>query len=95
MVDDDFDVMGSMASILFNAELKLSVDETFKNKDLADDIRAADGYILVDGVELMKLQAAYQIVKGVPEQQLEFFARIRDAEEVGVAEVEEAEEAKP
>ena len=95
MVDDDFDVKGSMASILFNAELKLSVDETFKNKDLADSIRAADGYILVDGAELMKLQAAYQIVKGVPEQQLEFFARIRDAEEVGVAEVEEAEEAKP
>ena len=87
MVKDDFDVKGSMASILFNQELKLNVDETFQAKDLADKIRGSNSSVLVDGAELGKLQAAYKIIKGIPEQQLEFFRRIRDAEEV---EVEEA-----
>ena len=87
-----YDVKESLALILFNSELKLSIDESFRSKDLADKIRASEnGNIIVDSAEMAKIKSAYNIVKGPGEHELEFFRRIKDAEEV---EMEEAKDKK-
>ena len=83
MVKDDFDVKDSLAAILFNRELDLTIEKTFEAKELADKIRAAKGkYVIVDQKDMDRIRAAYNVIKSPPEIQLEFFARIRDAEEV-------------
>ena len=92
MVRDDFDVKGSLASILFNQELRLSVEETFEAKEVADKIRAAKDYVLLDSKEMDRVRASYKVIKGIPEQQLEFFKRIRDAEEIEAAASEPEDE---
>jgi len=85
-----YDVKESLALILFNSELKLSIDESFRSKDLADKIRASEnGSIIVDSAEMAKIKQAYNIVKGPGEHELEFFRRIKDAEEVEMEEVKE------
>ena len=85
-----YDVKESLALILFNQDLKLSIDESFRSKDLADKIRASEnGSIIVDSAEMAKIKQAYNIVKGPGEHELEFFRRIKDAEEVEMEEVKE------
>lgn len=89
-VADDFDVKGSLAGMLFNPELKLSVPESFDMKDLADKIRGANTHVLLDSAEMAKLKRAYDVVKSPPETALECLRRIRDAEKIEVKEVEDA-----
>ena len=87
MVKDEFDVQDSLAAILFNRELELNVEKTFTAKDLADKIRAAKkNVVILDQKEMDMVKAAYNVIKSPPELQLEFFARIRDAEEVELVE---------
>ena len=82
-----YDVKESLALILFNQELKLSIEESFKAKDLADKIRASqNGSVIVDAMEMARIRQAYNIVKGPGEHELEFFRRIKDAEEVEMEE---------
>jgi len=88
-----YDVKESLATILFSQELKLTIDEAFDAKKLADKIRSHDGSILVDNLEMGKLRRAYGLIKAPGEHELEFFSRIRDAEEVDVAEVEKVKPA--
>ena len=87
-VADDFDVKGSLAGMLFNPELRLTVPESFEMKDLADKIRGANHYVLLDSAEMAKLKRAYDAVKSPPETALECLRRIRDAEKVEVKEAE-------
>ena len=86
MVKDDFDVQDSLAAILFNRELEHNVEQTFKAKDLADKIRAAKKFVILDQKEMDMVRAAYNVIKSPPELQLEFFARIRDAVETELEE---------
>ena len=78
----NYDVKGSMAELLFHPDQKLTVDETFDVKKLADRIRAAGSEVLVDQMDLMRLRRAYQTMRSPAEEDLEFFQRIRDAQEV-------------
>ena len=85
-VADKFDVKGSLAGMLFNPELRLTVPESFEMKDLADKIRGANAHVLLDSAEMAKLKRAYDAVKAPPETALECLRRIRDAEKVEVKE---------
>ena len=87
-----FDVKGSVAAILFNRDLKLTVDESFTAKALADKIRAAKDHVLLDSGEMKRVREAYSIIRGPAEHELEFLRRIKDAVEVEAAEVVEEEE---
>lgn len=87
-VKDQFDVKGSLAGMLFNQELRLTVPESFEMKDLADKIRAAKTHVLLDSAEMARLKRAYDAVKAPPETALECLRRIRDAEKIEVKEVE-------
>ena len=84
--EDEFDCKGSLADILFNPLLKLSVDKAFQAHDLAEKIRAANAHVLLDNKEMEMVRAAYAVITAPTENQLEFFKRIRDAEEVDVRE---------
>ena len=84
----ELSVKDNLVSILFHSELKLGAEEMFKAKDLADKIRAAKNYLLVDKSEMDRLKRSYAIVKGLPERFIEFLGRIRDAEEVSLKEDE-------
>ena len=80
------DVQENLAAMLFHAELKLAPEEMFKAKDLADKIRAAKDYVLLDTVEMERIKRSYVLLKGLPERFIEFLMRIRDAGEVSLKE---------
>jgi hypothetical protein len=86
-VMDDYDVKGSLSRLLFHPELKLTVDQAFQQKDLVDRIRAAGDFVIVDVFEMQRIRAAYGVLRSPDEQDLEFFRRIRDAEELEAGEV--------
>ena len=83
----NFNVKESLAQMLFNPELRLSIDQSFEAKDLADKIRSSKDGVLVDQKEMEMLRRSYNVVKSPKEHEMEFFKRIRDAEEVKVEEV--------
>ena len=88
-VADQFDVKGSLAGMLFNPALQLTVPESFDMKDLADKLRGANSHVLLDSAEMARLKRAYDVVKSPPETALECLRRIRDAEKIEVKEVDE------
>jgi hypothetical protein len=83
---DDYDVKDSLARLLFHPELKLSVDQAFEQKNLVERVRAAKDFVLVDQFEYARMKAAYAVIRSPEEQDLEFFKRIRDAEETEAGE---------
>lgn len=85
---DALSVRDNLSSMLFHAELRQGPEEMFKAKDLADKIRAAEDYVLIDKTELDRINASYKLLKGLPEHFLPFLMRIRDAEEVSLKEDE-------
>lgn len=82
-----FNVKDSLASILFHPELRLSVIDSFKAQDLANKIRKSGDDVLVDSGEMDMIKRSYNVIKAPQEYELEFFRRIRDAEEVEVEEI--------
>jgi len=84
------DVQENLAAMLFNTGLRLGPEELFKAKDLADKIRRADDYVLLDQIQMDRVKAAYLMLVGIPERYVEFLMRIRDAEEVPLKEDEDA-----
>lgn len=86
MEHDTISVRDNLASMLFHAELRQGPEEMFKAKDLADKIRAAGDFVLVDRPEMDRINASYKLLKGLPERFIEFLMRIRDAEEVSLKE---------
>lgn len=85
--EDDFDVQGSLCDILFNRDLQLKPEEGFKAYDLAKKIRAAKSHVILDGEEIAMVRKAYEALKGVSENMVEFLRRVRDAEQVKLGEV--------
>ncbi len=83
----DYDVKGSMRSLLFHPGQQLTVDETFENNDLAKRIKGAADSIILDKDDMRRLRRAYAAMRAPSEEDLEFFSRIKEAEEVEVAEV--------
>lgn len=92
MKEDDFDVRGSLCDILFNRDLQLKPEDGFKAYDLAKKIRSANSHIILDGQEIAQVRKAYEALKGVSENMVEFLRRIRDAEMVKLGEVKDAAE---
>jgi len=89
MVEDEFDVKGSLAAILFNPTLQLKPQEGFEAHDLAKKIRAADGHVILDSRERGMVTRAYEALRGVTENQIEFLRRISEAEEVTMEEAKD------
>ena len=81
-VMDNYDVKGSLTRLLFHPDLKLTVDQAFEQKALVDRIRAAKDFVIVDAFEMQRIKAAYGVLRSPDEADLEFFRRIRDAEEL-------------
>ena len=92
--EDDFDVQGSLCDILFNRELQLKPDDAFKAYDLAKKIRSAKSFVIFDGTEIAQVRRAYEGLKGITENMVEFCRRIRDAEMVKLGEVSDEAENK-
>uniref|UniRef100_A0A6M3J7R1 Uncharacterized protein n=1 Tax=viral metagenome TaxID=1070528 RepID=A0A6M3J7R1_9ZZZZ len=88
MIQDEFDVQGSLCDILFNRELQVKPQDAFKAHDLAEKIRAARSIVVLDSEEMGMVRKAYDALKGVTENMIEFLSRIRDAEEIGLGEVD-------
>ncbi len=82
-----YDVKGSMRSLLFHPGQELTVDETFENADLAKRVREAGDTITLDKDDMRRLRRAYSAMRSPQEDDLEFFRRIKEPEEIEVAEV--------
>ena len=74
-----FDVVESLASLVFSRDLALDPDGMFRAKDIADKIRAAGETVTLDEQEMEHLNEAYKLLRGLPEYFIECLARIRDA----------------
>lgn len=85
-----YKVKESLAAMLFLPDLKLTLEEAFKAKELADRVRASDSYILLDSAEMTRIRQSYNIIRGPGEHELEFFRRIKEAKEVEAGEIEDA-----
>jgi|TARA_R100000501_G_C2613618_1_gene107604 hypothetical protein len=88
----DFDVKDTLASMCFNRDLQLEPEGMFKAKDIADKIRSANKTVVLDNEEMEHLRKAYRLLKGLPEGFVEFLSRIRDAEEIALAQVDEKQD---
>ncbi len=80
------DVQDNLAKMLFHTGLQQGPEEMFKAKDLADKIRAAKDFVLLDREEMDRIKKSYALLKGLPEHYIEFLRRVRDAEEVSLKE---------
>lgn len=92
MKEDEFDVKGSLSDILFHKELNLRPPDAFEAYELAKKIRSADKFVILDGSEMARVRSAYDCLKGISENQIEFCRRIRDAEEVSLREARDVVE---
>ncbi len=79
---ENVDVKDNLADMLFNPQLKLRPEELFEAKDLADKIRASEDTLILDTKEMDAVKRAYNALRGLPEQLIEFLRRIKDAEEI-------------
>ena len=84
-VKAEFDVKGSLSSILFNPALNLTVPQAFEAKDLADRIQAASGFVLLDRMDKVRLDQAYNAIRSPNINSLVLLMRIRDMESVEVS----------
>ena len=83
-----YDIIGSFKELLFHPEQKLTVPESFENMELLKKLEGiASDYILVDSGEYRRIMRAYSAMTAPGPDDMEFFRRIRDAEEVPVKEV--------
>jgi len=82
-----YDIIGSFKELLFHPEQKLTVPESFENLELLKKLEAAGDFILVDSGEYRRIMRAYSAMTAPGPDDMEFFRRIRDAEEVPVKEV--------
>ncbi len=87
-----FDVVESLAGLCFNQDLKLDVDGMFFAKKLADKLRVAGKFVVLDDKEMEHINSAYHLLKGLPEHFVECLERIRDAEKVELAEANKNKE---
>tara|TARA_Y100000310_G_C20659512_1_gene803907 strand:- start:1368 stop:1775 length:408 start_codon:yes stop_codon:yes gene_type:complete len=85
----DFDVKETLASLCFNRDLQLEPEGMFKAKEIADKIRSANKTVVLDNEEMEHIRKAYKNLKGLPERFVEFLGRIRDAEVIQLAQVDE------
>tara|TARA_Y100000310_G_scaffold333073_1_gene409889 strand:+ start:1545 stop:1907 length:363 start_codon:yes stop_codon:yes gene_type:complete len=86
-VEDTFKVKESLGQILFMPELKLSIDDAFEHKTLADKIRGTKGdHVILDQSEMDKINKALSLVKSPAENQLEFYRRLKEPEDVELVE---------
>ena len=84
---DEFDVQGSLADIIFNRDLNLKPAEAFEAYDLSKKIKSAKMHVVLDSKEMAMVRRAYDSLKGIGENMVPFLMRIRDAEEIQLAEV--------
>ena len=86
-VKQEYDVKGSMVNLLFHPGQELTVDETFENYELVKRIREAGDSLILDKDDMRRLRRAYAAMRSPTEDDLEFFRRIKEPEEIEVAEV--------
>ena len=86
METTDFDVKESLAGLCFNRDMMLEVEDMFKAKEIADKIRGAKNSVILDTAQMEHIRKGYKLLKGLPEDFVEFLERIRDAEEVSLKE---------
>ena len=79
-----YDVKGSYATVLFNPALQLTVPQAFEAKELIDRISEANGSLLLDKQDYMRLQRSVDALRAPAIEDLELLRRIRDAEKVEV-----------
>lgn len=85
-VTKDFDVVESLAGLVFNQDLKLDAEGMFRAKKIADKIRAAGKFVILDEKEMEHLNDGYHVLRGLPEHFIECLERIRDAQKVELTE---------
>jgi hypothetical protein len=82
-----YDIIGSFKELLFHPKQELSVPDSFENLELLKKLESAGDFILVDSGEYRRIMRAYNTMTAPGPDDMEFFRRIRDAEEVPVKEV--------
>lgn len=82
-----YDIIGSFQELLFHPGQELTVPESFENMELLKKLKSADGFILVDSGDYRRMMRAYHAMRSPAPDDMEFFRRIKDAEEVPVKEV--------
>jgi hypothetical protein len=81
-----FNVKETIAKCLFLTDLNLTFEQAFESKKLADRVREANGFIILDKQDMQKLRSVYNILRSPAEHELEFGRRIKEAEEVPLEE---------
>lgn len=89
----EYDIKGSFRELLFHPKQELTVPESFENAELFTKMKAAGEFVLVDSGEYRRIMRAYNAMTAPGPDDLEFFARIRDAVEVPVEEVPDKDKA--
>jgi len=78
--EDDYDVKGSLVTILLAPALQLSGSELRRNGKIADKIEAATDEIALEDAEYVVLQDALDKVRGFGKNDRELVARVWGAE---------------
>jgi hypothetical protein len=81
-----FDVRGSIAACLYHPDLKLYARDLLDNDRLAQKIKAATDFVLVEDAEYEKVKAAFETIKGFEINDVELVKRVLEAEKVEVQE---------
>ena len=81
---DEYDVKGSLVSILFMPGNNVNARESFKRQVLANQIETANGSVLLEEADWQKLVDAAEKLENVGRNDVEFMHRILDASQVEI-----------
>lgn len=86
MLNVDYNVKEMLVGVLLHPSLGLTGLELYNRTPLADKIKKADGFLLLEEDEYNKLLGAVKSIKGFGMNDGELVKRVIEAEEVDVAE---------
>lgn len=82
----DYNVQEMLVGVLLHPSLSLTGLELYNRTPIADKIKAADGVLLLEEDEYVKLKSAVSLIKGFGMNDTELVRRVIEAEEVDIAE---------
>lgn len=82
----DYDVKGSLSSILFSQHLKLGARQVIEHDRIASKIEGGNGSVLLEEADYQTLKTAVETFEGYSRPDIEFVQRVLDAPTVEVVE---------
>ena len=82
-----YSVKQSIELAMYHPDLRLNYKDLMDHDRIAQKIKQADGFVLLEESEYGRVRLAFESIKGFRKEDVELVRRVMDAQEVDVKEV--------